>query len=116
MPVTRDGTLITPKSVCVASRNTARSSKPGAICAEVLRSSTGTAAAPVRAALPDGLGYVDGPILGIYLHGLFENPETLSAVLGAVPPRSLDRCFDELADALEAHIDVAALVKAAVES
>ena len=74
------------------------------------------AVAPVRAALPDGLGYVEGPVLGIYLHGLFENPETLSAVLGAVPPRSLDRCFDELADALEAHIDVAALVKAAVES
>jgi adenosylcobyric acid synthase len=74
------------------------------------------AVGPVRAALPDDLGYVDGPVLGIYLHGFFENAETLSAVLGDASPRSLDRCFDELADALEAHVDVGVLVKAAIES
>jgi adenosylcobyric acid synthase len=66
--------------------------------------------APVAEALPDGLGYVDGPVLAIYLHGLFEQPELLKALLGESPHRSLDLALDQLADAVEAHLDVAALL------
>jgi adenosylcobyric acid synthase len=65
---------------------------------------------PVAEALPAGLGYVRGPVLGIYLHGLFEQPEILQALFGEPPPRSLDQAFDELADALEEHLDVPALL------
>jgi adenosylcobyric acid synthase len=63
-----------------------------------------TATAPVAAALPDGRGYISGPLLGIYLHGLFEQPEVVTALIGASPGRSLNRVFDELADAVEEHL------------
>jgi adenosylcobyric acid synthase len=66
--------------------------------------------APVAEALPEGLGFVDGPVLGIYLHGLFEQPELLSTLFGEPAPRSLDQAFDELADAVEEHLDVPALL------
>jgi adenosylcobyric acid synthase len=69
-----------------------------------------TTTAPVTEALPDGLGYVEGPVLGIYLHGLFERPDMLEALFGTSPHRSLDETFDELADAVEEHLDVAALL------
>src|SRR6266849_982485 len=59
-----------------------------------------TTTAPVTEALPDGLGYVEGPVLGIYLHGLFERPDMLEALFGASPHRSLDVAFDELAEAV----------------
>src|SRR5207248_6560031 len=55
---------------------------------------------PVAEALPGGLGFVDGPVLGVYLHGLFEQPELLEALFGATPSRSLEQTFDELADAV----------------
>ena len=66
---------------------------------------------PVAEALPGGLGFVDGPVLGIALHGLFEQPEIISAVFDAVPTRSLDQAFDVLADAIEEHLDVTALLR-----
>ena len=69
-----------------------------------------TTTAPVTEALPDGLGYVEGPVLGIYLHGLFERPDMLEALFGTSPHRSLDEAFDELADAVEERLDVAALL------
>jgi adenosylcobyric acid synthase len=65
---------------------------------------------PITEALPDGLGYVDGPVLGIYLHGLFEQSDLLEALVGEPPHRSLEQAFDELADAVEEHLDVAALL------
>ncbi len=68
------------------------------------------ATAPIAQALPGGLGYVDGPVLGIYLHGLFEQPELVRVLFGSVPARSLERVFDELAEAVEQHLDVAALL------
>lgn len=71
------------------------------------------ATAPVREAMPDGLAFVDGPVLGIYLHGLFEQDELVSALLGECPRRSLEAAFDELADAVEEHVDVTALLKRA---
>jgi adenosylcobyric acid synthase len=69
--------------------------------------------AALTAALPDGLGYVDGPILGIYLHGMFESPALVGALLGEQPARSLEQALDELADAIEEHLDVHALLDTA---
>jgi adenosylcobyric acid synthase len=40
--------------------------------------------ASVAEALPEGLGFVAGPVLGIYLHGLFERPETPTSSLRRV--------------------------------
>ena len=71
------------------------------------------ATSPDTEALPDGLGFISGPVLGIYLHGLFDHPELLQALFGASPRRSLERAFDELADAAEEHLDVAALLQGA---
>jgi adenosylcobyric acid synthase len=72
-----------------------------------------TATGSLAEALPAGLGFVDGPILGIYVHGLFERPDLVSALFGELPRRSLQQAFDELADAVEANLDVAALLQAA---
>ena len=47
-------------------------------------------------------------MLGLYLHGLFEDPRVLQALFGATVP-TLDTVFDRLADALAAHLDAAAL-------
>jgi adenosylcobyric acid synthase len=68
------------------------------------------AVAPARAALPNGLGFASGPVLGIYLHGLFEQPELLRAWLGAAPGGSLENTFERLADLAEEHLDVGALI------
>jgi adenosylcobyric acid synthase len=65
---------------------------------------------PVTEVLPDGLGFADGAVLGIYLHGLFEQVELVSALFGATPTRSLEHAFDDLADAVEAHLDVGAIL------
>jgi adenosylcobyric acid synthase len=70
--------------------------------------------APLAEAMPDGLGFVEGPVLGIYLHGLFEQPEIVSALFGEVPASSLQDVFEALADAIEAHLDVGALLEKAV--
>ena len=72
-----------------------------------------TTSGPVVEALPGGLGFMDGPVLGIYVHGLFEQPGILGALFGASPRRSLEQAFDELADATEKHVDVATLLREA---
>src|SRR5439155_51427 len=36
-------------------------------------------------ALPDGLGFARGPVLGVYLHGLLEDPAVVEALVGAAP-------------------------------
>lgn len=64
-------------------------------------------------ALHDGLGYVDGSVLGIYLHGVLEDPEILRGLLASRPLRSLEEAFDELADAVERHLDVSLLMREA---
>jgi len=60
--------------------------------------------AAARTVLPDGLGWQDasGQVLGVYLHGLFEQPQVLQALFGASVP-TLDSVFDRLADVVEAH-------------
>jgi adenosylcobyric acid synthase len=64
----------------------------------------------ITPAIQNGLGFLDGPILGIYLHGLFESPALVQALLGQSPSRSLDDALDELADAAEASLDLDALL------
>ncbi len=63
-------------------------------------------------ALPDGLGFHRGPVLGVYIHGLFEQPAVLRALLGLSPRGSLEQTFDQLADAVERHVDIDALLRA----
>ena len=52
--------------------------------------------------LPGGLGWqnAQGNVLGVYLHGLFEDPAVLHALFGAAAP-TLDTVFDGLADFIE---------------
>jgi adenosylcobyric acid synthase len=64
----------------------------------------GQAGAP--AVLPRGLGWQNagGNVLGIYLHGLFEDARVLQALFGTAAP-TLDSVFDGLADVVDAHFD-----------
>ena len=65
---------------------------------------------PVTEAIANGLGYLDGAVLGIHAHGMFEEPSVLGALFDQHPRRSLERAFDELADAIEEHLDVSLLL------
>ena len=42
--------------------------------------------------------------MGLYLHGLFEDRAVLEAFCGETPPR-LGTTFEQLADAVEEHLD-----------
>jgi len=57
-----------------------------------------------HAVLPDGLAWQNGGgnVLGVYLHGLFEDPAVLHALFGANAP-TLDSVFDGLADYISQH-------------
>jgi adenosylcobyric acid synthase len=60
--------------------------------------------AQAQVALAGGLGWQDarGNVLGVYLHGLFEQPQVLQALFGAEVP-TLDTVFDRLADVVDRH-------------
>jgi adenosylcobyric acid synthase len=66
----------------------------------------------------DGARSADGQILGTYLHGLFDSPSALAALLewaGVDGAQGVDFAarreadLDRLADALEAHLDLSKL-------
>ena len=59
-----------------------------------------------RAVLPDGLGFIAGNVLGVYLHGLVEDPDVLEAITGLRPRRTLDDVFSGLADLVDEHLDL----------
>jgi hypothetical protein len=63
-----------------------------------------------EAIVGDGLGYASGKILGIYACGLFESDDVLDAYTGMVPP-PLDDTIEQLADLIDAHIDIAWLAR-----
>ncbi len=64
-------------------------------------------------AIEGGLGYVDGPVLALYVHGMFEAPEVLTALFGRGSWSRLDDVFDSLADAIEASTDFPAIERLA---
>ncbi len=70
----------------------------------------------------DGALSPDGQVLGSYLHGLFDHPDALAALLGWAGAKELERVdlaarreadLDRLADTVERHMDVAALLEVA---
>jgi adenosylcobyric acid synthase len=70
-----------------------------------IRHGTTSSTGSVVEALPGGLGYAHGSVLGLYLHGLLEQPAVVAALVGAAPERTLDAVFDELADAVDSALD-----------
>jgi adenosylcobyric acid synthase len=56
------------------------------------------------------LGWQQGPVLGLYLHGLLECEPALHALLGSHVP-SLDRVCDGLADFIDQHFEAGALMR-----
>jgi adenosylcobyric acid synthase len=66
-----------------------------------------------REAIAGGLGYVSGPVLGVSMHGLLEDPAGMRALLGAAASAPLEAAFDELADAVEEHLDTDLLLRLA---
>ena len=62
------------------------------------------------AVLPDALAWQNGVgnVLGLYLHGLFEDPAVLHALFGATAP-TLDSVFDDLADYIDTHFSTGVL-------
>jgi adenosylcobyric acid synthase len=60
--------------------------------------------------LADRLGWARGNVLGISVHGLFETPAALEALLGASGGASLDAVFGQLADSVEEHLDLDAVL------
>jgi adenosylcobyric acid synthase len=61
---------------------------------------------PAHAVMPKGLAWQNpaGNVLGVYLHGLFEDAAVLQALFGASVP-TLDNVFDGLADFAGRHFD-----------
>ncbi len=56
----------------------------------------------LRNAAGEAVGWQSGQVLGVYAHGLFEQPAVLKALFGT-PGRSLDAVFDGLADFIDLH-------------
>jgi len=62
------------------------------------------------AVLPDGLGFASGRVLALAAHGLFEQPDVLTRLFGTAGDGSLEQAFDKLADAVERHLDLSAVL------
>lgn len=66
---------------------------------------------PACTELSPGLAWQQGAVLGLYLHGLFEDPQVLRALFGeaALAVRTFDEVFDGLADFVQTHIGTSTL-------
>jgi adenosylcobyric acid synthase len=78
-----------------------------------IRHGESVATGPVVPALSARRGFVAGPVLGVSVHGLFENAAVVAALVGRLPEGNLDVVFDDLADAVEEHLDVGLLLREA---
>lgn len=67
------------------------------------------AAQVLRDAEGEVIGWQQGSVLGLYLHGLFESAAVLHALFGA-QARPLDAVFDGLADFIDEHFNPGALM------
>ena len=65
-----------------------------------------TAGDVATAVMPNALAWQNpaGNVLGLYLHGLFEDPRVLAALFGATTP-TLETVFDGLADYITQHFE-----------
>jgi adenosylcobyric acid synthase len=75
-----------------------------------LHAGTAQAGVVAYATLPDGLGWhnAQANVLGLYLHGLFEDAAAVQALFGAgraQPVPTLDSVFEGLADFVENHFE-----------
>jgi adenosylcobyric acid synthase len=70
-----------------------------------IRHGTSEIVGPTAEALPDGLGFVSDSVLGVYLHGLFEQPALSQAVVGSATTNTLDLTFERLADVVDSVLD-----------
>jgi adenosylcobyric acid synthase len=59
----------------------------------------------ISQALPAGLGVASGPVLGLYVHGLFEQPHLSHALIGAAATTTVDETFERLADIVDSVFD-----------
>lgn len=71
-----------------------------------LRADMPAAAQSALQVMPDGLAWQSeqGNVLGLYLHGLFEDQAVMQALFG-VKVQTLDSVFDGLADYIEQHFE-----------
>jgi adenosylcobyric acid synthase len=67
----------------------------------------------VAEALVGGRGFVRGAVLGVTVHGLLENADVVTALVGSSPQRRLEAVFDQLADAAQERLDIAYLAELA---
>jgi adenosylcobyric acid synthase len=72
-----------------------------------------SASGPVVEALTGGRGFVQGNVLGIVVHGVFEQPDVVAALVGGRPEQTLDAVFEGLANLVEAHLDMDGLSRLA---
>jgi adenosylcobyric acid synthase len=70
-----------------------------------IRQGRSHATAPAAPALFGERGWSSGSVLGVTLHGLFEDASTTAAVVGTATGGTLDAVFDELADGVIAGLD-----------
>lgn len=78
-----------------------------------IRHGSSSATGAVLEALPAGRGFSSGSVLGISVHGAFENPEIVAALFERRPERGLDAVFEGLADLVEEHLDMEELSRLA---
>ena len=68
---------------------------------------------PGAEVLRGGRGFVHESVLGISVHGSFEQPEVVEALFGLRPSRPLDAVFEDLANLVEERLDMVELARLA---